>query len=140
MLLLGSCIFCHFVLYFRFFLSFQLILPSSKSLSPFFFPFFFSFFSLLGWFERISRDWCYGALISPIWLTTSPRNTDYCYNSWREQWSRNDMIIIYRLQVQYWLQVNNNTGTLNTCTRLRLMEPEQATQVYYIKDVVRSSL
>ena len=35
--------------------------------------------------------------------------------------------IIWRLQVQSWLQVSKNTGILNTCTWLWLMESEQAT-------------
>ena len=46
--------------------------------------------------------------------------------------------IIWRLQVQSWLQVSNNTGILNTCIRLRLTESEQATPVASIKDVVQS--
>ena len=44
------------------------------------------------------------------------------------------------LQVQSRLQASNNTGILNTCTRLWLMESEQATPVDSIKDVVRSSV
>ena len=44
------------------------------------------------------------------------------------------MTIIWRLQVQSWLQANNSTGILNTCTQLWLMESEQATPVYSIKD------
>ena len=35
--------------------------------------------------------------------------------------------IIWRLQVQSSLQASNNTGILNTCTRLWLTESEQAT-------------
>ena len=46
--------------------------------------------------------------------------------------------IIWRLQVQSSLQVSNNTGILNTCTRLWLTESEQAAPVVSIKDVVRS--
>ena len=48
--------------------------------------------------------------------------------------------IIWRLQVQSGLQASNNTGILNTCTRLWLTESEQATPVDSIKDVVRSSV
>ena len=48
--------------------------------------------------------------------------------------------LIWRLQVQSWLQVSNNTGILNTCTRLWLTESEQSTPVGSIKDVVRSSV
>ena len=48
--------------------------------------------------------------------------------------------IIWRLQVQAWLQVSNNTGILDTFTRLLLTECEQATPVDTIKDVVRSSV
>ena len=44
------------------------------------------------------------------------------------------------LQVQSWLQVSNNTGILNTCTRLWLTESEQATPVDSIKDIVQSSM
>ena len=40
----------------------------------------------------------------------------------------------------YWLQASNNTGILNTCTRLWLMESEQATPMDSIKDVVWSSV
>ena len=47
--------------------------------------------------------------------------------------------IIWRFQVQSWLQVSNNTRILNTCTRLWLTESEQATPVDSIKDVVQSS-
>ena len=47
---------------------------------------------------------------------------------------------IWRLQVQSWLLVSNNTGILNTCTRLWLTESEQATPMDSIKDVVRSSV
>ena len=43
------------------------------------------------------------------------------------------------LQVQSSLQASNNTGILNTCTRLWLTESEQATPVVSIKDIVRSS-
>ena len=46
--------------------------------------------------------------------------------------------IIWRLQVQPWLQASNNTEILNTCTRLWLTESKQATPVDSIKDVVRS--
>ena len=46
----------------------------------------------------------------------------------------------YRLQVQSWLQASNNTGILNTFTRLWLTESEQATLVDSIKDIVRSSV
>ena len=45
-----------------------------------------------------------------------------------------------RLQVQSWLQASNNTGILNTCTRLWLTVSEQATPVDSIKDIVRSSV
>ena len=45
-----------------------------------------------------------------------------------------------RLQFQSWLQASNNTGILNTFTRLWLMESEQATPVDSIKDVVQSSV
>ena len=48
--------------------------------------------------------------------------------------------IIWRLQVQSWLQVSNNTGILNTCTRLWLTESEQSTPMDSIKDVVQSSV
>ena len=48
--------------------------------------------------------------------------------------------IIWRLQVQSRLQASNNTGILNTCTRLWLMESEQVTPVDSIMDVVRSSV
>ena len=48
--------------------------------------------------------------------------------------------IMRRLQIQSWLQASNNTGILNTCTRLWLTESEQATPVDSIKDVVRSSM
>ena len=48
--------------------------------------------------------------------------------------------IVWRLQVQSWLQVSNNTGMLNTCTWLWLTESEKATPVDSIKDVVRSSV
>ena len=48
--------------------------------------------------------------------------------------------IIWRLQVQSSLQASNNTGILNTCTRLWLTKPEQATPVVSRKDVVRSSV
>ena len=48
--------------------------------------------------------------------------------------------IIWRLQVQSWLQASNNTGILNTCTRLWLTESEQVTPVDSIKDVVRISV
>ena len=48
--------------------------------------------------------------------------------------------IIWRLQVQSWLEVSNNTGVLNTCTRLWLTESEQAIPVDSIKDVVRNSV
>ena len=41
---------------------------------------------------------------------------------------------------QSWLQVSNNTGILNTCTRLWQTESKQATLVDSIKDVVRSSV
>ena len=44
------------------------------------------------------------------------------------------------MPVQSWLQANNNTGILNTCTRLWLTESEQATPVDSIKDVARSSV
>ena len=44
------------------------------------------------------------------------------------------------MQVQSSLQASNNTGILNTCTRLWLTESEQATPVDSIKDVVRSSV
>ena len=37
--------------------------------------------------------------------------------------------IIWRLQVQFWLQASNTTGILNTCTWLWLMESEQVTPV-----------
>ena len=43
-------------------------------------------------------------------------------------------------QVQSWLQASNNTGILNTCTRLWLTELEQVTSVDSIKEVVRSSV
>ena len=49
-------------------------------------------------------------------------------------------IIIWRLQVQSSLQASNNTGILNTCTRLWLTESEQVNPVVSIKDVVRSSV
>ena len=39
-----------------------------------------------------------------------------------------------------WTQASNNTGILNTCTRLWLTESEQATPVDSIKDVVRCSV
>ena len=45
---------------------------------------------------------------------------------------------LWRFQVQSSLQVSNNTGILNTCTRLWLTESEQATPVDSIKDVVQS--
>ncbi len=48
--------------------------------------------------------------------------------------------IIRKLPVQYRLLVINNTGILNTYTRLSLTESEQATTVDSIKDVVRSSV
>ena len=48
--------------------------------------------------------------------------------------------MIWRLQVQTWLQPNNNTGILNTCARLWLTESEQAIPVDSIKDVVQSSV
>ena len=48
--------------------------------------------------------------------------------------------IIWRLQVQSSLQASNNTGIINTCIQLWLMESEQATLVNSIKDVVRSSV
>ena len=48
--------------------------------------------------------------------------------------------IIWSLQVQSSLLVNNNTGILNTRTRLWLTESEQATPVDSIKDVVQSSV
>ena len=48
--------------------------------------------------------------------------------------------IIWRLQVQSWLQASNNTGILNTCTQLWLTESEQANPVDSIKDVVWSSV
>ena len=48
--------------------------------------------------------------------------------------------IIWRLQVQSWLQASNNSGKLNTCTRLWLKESEQATPADSIKDVIRSSV
>ena len=41
--------------------------------------------------------------------------------------------IIWRLQVQSSLQASNNTGILNTCTRLWLTESEQASPVVSIK-------
>ena len=44
------------------------------------------------------------------------------------------------LQVQSWRQVSNNTGILNTCTRLSLTESDQVTPADSIKDVVRSSV
>ena len=47
--------------------------------------------------------------------------------------------IIWRLQVQSWLQASNNAGTLNTCTRSWLTTSEQVTSMDSIKDVVRSS-
>ena len=50
------------------------------------------------------------------------------------------MIVSWRLLVQSWLQASNNTGILNTCTRLWLTESEQAIAVDSIKDVVRSSV
>ena len=46
--------------------------------------------------------------------------------------------IISRFQVQSWLQANNNTRILNTCTRLWITESELATLVVSIKNVVRS--
>ena len=46
----------------------------------------------------------------------------------------------WRLQVQSSLQVSNNIGILNTCTRLWLTESEQATPIVSIKNVVRSSV
>ena len=49
-------------------------------------------------------------------------------------------IIIWRLQVQSWLQSSDDTGILNTCTRLRLTESERVTPVDSIKDVFRSSV
>ena len=48
--------------------------------------------------------------------------------------------IIWRLEVQSWMQANSNMGIFNTCIRLWLTESEQATPVDYIKDVVRSSV
>ena len=48
--------------------------------------------------------------------------------------------IIWRWQVQSWLQADNNTGIHNTCTQLWLTDSEQATPVDSIKDVVRSSV
>ena len=41
--------------------------------------------------------------------------------------------IIWRLQVQFWLKASNNTGILNTCTRLWLMESELVTPMDSIK-------
>ena len=38
------------------------------------------------------------------------------------------------------MKASNNTGILNTCTRLWLTESEQATPVDSIKDVVRRSV
>ena len=49
-------------------------------------------------------------------------------------------IYIWMLPVQSWLRESNNTGILNTCTRLWLTESEQATPGDSIKDVVRSSV
>ena len=63
---------------------------------------------------------------------------------WTQEPSRNfelrpsKEIIIWRLQVQSWLQASNNTGILNTCTQLWLMESEQTTLVDSIKDIVQS--
>ena len=48
--------------------------------------------------------------------------------------------IIWKLQVQFSLQASNNTGILDTCTRLLLTESEQVTQMDPIKDVVPSTV
>ena len=48
-------------------------------------------------------------------------------------------IYIWRLQVQSWLQMSNNTGILNTRAWLWLTESEQETPKDLIKDVVWSS-
>ena len=65
------------------------------------------------------------------------QNTTSCLNFWDEA---SKETIIWRLQVQSWLQASNNTGILNTCTQLWLMKSEQATPVDSIKDVVQSSV
>ena len=44
------------------------------------------------------------------------------------------------LRRQSCLQMSNNTGILNTCTRLRLTESKDATLVDSIKNAVRSSV
>ena len=47
---------------------------------------------------------------------------------------------LLKFQVQSWLQVSYNTGSLNTYTQLCLMESEQATLMDSIKDIVWSSM
>ena len=41
--------------------------------------------------------------------------------------------IIWKLEVQSWLQASNRTGILSTCTWLWLLESEQATLVSWLK-------
>ena len=50
------------------------------------------------------------------------------------------IFIVISTTFQSSLQASNNTGILNTCTRLWPTESEQATPVVSIKDVVRSSV
>ena len=68
-------------------------------------------------------------------ITITPRAHRIGYRRWFTKET-----IIWRLQVQSWLKASNNTGILNPCTRLWLMESEQATPVDSIKDVVWSSV
>ena len=73
----------------------------------------------------------------PTTITTTPRAPPKWRNSYRRWFPKE---IIWRLQVQPWLQASNNTGILNTCTQLWLAESEQTTPEDSIKDVVRSSV
>ena len=50
------------------------------------------------------------------------------------------IVFIWGLQVQSWQQASNNTGILNTYTRLWLTESEQATPVDSMKYVVQCSV
>ena len=66
---------------------------------------------------------------------------------YRQDWTCNLQMIVSLGNEHLWplryvslLLVNNNTGILNTCTRLRQTESEQVTPVDSIKDVVRSSV
>ena len=80
--------------------------------------------------------------LSNLGTFTELRTTSFIESTWvacSDSVSHNQLSIKYSCIVQSWLQASNNTGILNTCTRLWLTWSEQATHVNSIKDVVRSS-